>query len=45
MKYYMKFSIEEIENLLPFERDIYIGLFNEAKEKENASKKNSPGPF
>ena len=31
----MNFSIEEYENLLPFERDILIGFFKKQKEKES----------
>jgi len=52
MKYHMHFSIEEIENLTPFERDVYISLFNKQKEKEkkendgqSSNMKGLPGNF
>jgi DNA replication initiation complex subunit (GINS family) len=34
MRYHMKLSIDEIENLTPAEKDIYIALFNKEKEEE-----------
>ena len=30
-----KYSLTEIENLIPWERDIYVGLLNEYIEEEN----------
>ena len=35
MKYYGRYGFDEIDNMLPFERDIYFGLLVETKEKEN----------
>lgn len=31
-----KYSITEIEDLMPFERDIYVGLLQNHIEEENA---------
>lgn len=30
-----KYSLTEIENLIPFERDIYVSLLNQFLEEEN----------
>lgn len=30
-----KYSLTEIENLIPWERDIYLGLLNQHIEEEN----------
>ena len=30
-----KYSLTEIENLIPWERDIYVGLLNQHIEEEN----------
>ena len=30
-----KYSLTEIENMIPWERDIYVGLLNEYIEEEN----------
>ena len=30
-----KYSLPEIENMMPWERDIYLGLLNEHIEEEN----------
>ncbi len=30
-----KYSLTEIENMMPWERDIYVGLLNEYIEEEN----------
>ena len=30
-----KYSLTEIENLMPWERDIYLGLLNQYIEEEN----------
>ena len=32
---YHKYSLTEIENMMPWERDIYLGLLNEHIEEEN----------
>lgn len=34
MFYYNKYSITEIENMVPFERDIFVNLTIQAKEQE-----------
>ena len=30
-----KYSLTEIENMMPWERDIYLGLLNQYMEEEN----------
>ena len=30
-----KYSLTEIENMMPWERDIYVGLLNQQIEEEN----------
>jgi len=35
MHYYGKYSITEIENFLPFERDIFYGLLSKTLDEEN----------
>ena len=30
-----KYSLTEIENMMPWERDIYVGLLNQYIEEEN----------
>jgi hypothetical protein len=32
----MEYSREDIENMLPFERDILVGLYIKQKEREEA---------
>jgi hypothetical protein len=32
--YHQKLSLEELENMIPFERDIYIMLLNDELRKE-----------
>ena len=32
---YHKYSLTEIENMMPWERDIYLGLLNQYIEEEN----------
>lgn len=32
---YHKYSLTDIENMLPYERDLYVVMLNEAIEKEN----------
>jgi len=33
--YHHKFSLEELENMIPFERDIYLAMLIEQIKKEN----------
>ena len=35
MMQYHKYSLTEIENMMPWERDIYLGLLNQYIEEEN----------
>jgi len=35
MKYFGKYSIFEIDDMLPFERDIYYGLLQKTIEEQN----------
>ena len=35
MMQYHKYSLTEIENMIPWERDIYLGLLNQYIEEEN----------
>jgi len=32
---YHKYSLTEIENLIPWERDLYVAMLNQHIEKEN----------
>ena len=32
---YHKYSLTEIENMIPWERDIYVGLLNQYIEEQN----------
>jgi len=34
-----KYSLTEIENMMPWERDIYVGLLNQHIEEENLKAK------
>ena len=34
-----KYSLTEIENMIPWERDIYLGLLNQYLEEENLKAK------
>jgi len=34
-----KYSLAEIENMMPWERDIYVGLLNQYIEEENLKAK------
>ena len=34
-----KYSLTEIENIMPWERDIYVGLLNQWVEEENLKAK------
>ena len=36
---YHKYSLTEIENMMPWERDIYVGLLNQYIEEENLKAK------
>jgi hypothetical protein len=36
---YHKYSLTEIENLMPWERDIYVALLNQHLEEEEAKLK------
>jgi hypothetical protein len=36
LMHFHKYSITEIENLIPFERDIYVGLLQNQIEEENS---------
>mgnify|MGYP005736262771 CR=1 FL=1 len=36
-----KYSLTEIENMMPWERDIYVGLLNQWVEEENLKAKTS----
>ena len=36
-----KYSLTEIENMMPWERDIYVGLLNQWVEEENLKAKQS----
>ena len=36
-----KYSLTEIENMMPWERDIYLGLLNQYIEDENLKAKQS----
>ena len=35
MMQHHKYSLTEIENMMPWERDIYVGLLNQHIEEEN----------
>ena len=39
MMQYHKYSLTEIENLMPWERDIYVALLNQHLEEEEAKAK------
>jgi len=38
MKYFGHYSIQEIDEMLPFERDIYFGLLSRTIEEQNKNK-------
>ena len=38
--YHFKYSLSELENMLPWEREIYLTLLNGQIEEENNRKKN-----
>ena len=39
MKFFGKFSIFELDEMLPFEREIYLGLLNKTLEERNQQNK------
>ena len=39
MMQHHKYSLTEIENMMPWERDIYVGLLNQWVEEENLKAK------
>ena len=45
MMQHLKYSLEEIENMLPWEREIYIGLLTKflEEEKEKVKKEQKRG--
>ena len=38
MKMYANYSLDEIDNMLPFERSVYHGLVLEEKDKQKQNK-------
>tara|TARA_Y100001963_G_scaffold29699_1_gene40405 strand:- start:168 stop:344 length:177 start_codon:yes stop_codon:yes gene_type:complete len=40
---YHKYSLTEIENLIPWERDIYVGLLQKHLEEEELKRKQAKG--
>jgi hypothetical protein len=38
MKYFGHYSIQEIDSMLPFERDIYFGLLSKTIDEQNKHK-------
>ncbi len=40
---YHKYSLTEIENLIPWERDIYVGLLKQHLEEEELKRKQAKG--
>ena len=40
---YHKYSLTELENMMPWERDIYIALLTDYIEKENLKKQQQEG--
>jgi len=38
MKYFGKYSIFEIDEMLPFERDIYFGMLSKTIDEQNKNK-------
>lgn len=43
LSYYHKFSLSEVEKMIPFERDIYIDMILIDKEKEKNELNNQKG--
>jgi len=41
MVHHYNYSIDELENLIPFERDIYIGMLKDFIEQEKERQKNN----
>tara|TARA_Y100001936_G_scaffold242597_1_gene280111 strand:+ start:4477 stop:4620 length:144 start_codon:yes stop_codon:yes gene_type:complete len=40
---YHKYSLTELENMMPWERDIYIALLQDHIEKENLKRQQAEG--
>jgi len=40
LMYHFKYSLTELENMLPWEREIYLTLLNQQIEEENNRKRN-----
>jgi hypothetical protein len=40
---YHKYSLTELENMMPFERDIYVGLLKNHLEEEELKQKQANG--
>ena len=40
-----KYSLTEIENMMPWERDIYLGLLNQYIEEENLKAQQRPANY
>ena len=40
---YHKYSLTELENMMPWERDIYVALLQEHIEKENLKRQQEEG--
>jgi hypothetical protein len=41
MVHHYHYSLDEIEGLIPFERDIYVGMINDFIEQEREKQKNN----
>ena len=42
---YHKYSLTEIENLMPWERDIYVAMLNQHIEEENLKAKQAQSTY
>jgi hypothetical protein len=40
LKKHQNYALEELDNLIPFEKEIYVGLLLENLEKERQSRQN-----
>ncbi len=40
---YHKYSLTELENMIPWEREVYVGLLTEYIEKENLKRQQREG--
>ena len=45
MMQYHKYSLTEIENMMPFERDIYVALLQQHLEEEEQKQKEEEGKW